>query len=607
MRKRLLYSVICVCLWTRLAFAQEVTFTATVDKNPVSQGDQFTLSFTLNSTGMGGGKTLKLPDLGHFNVVSGPSQSSQIQMMNGAVSSSITYNYVLIPKEVGKFTIGVASIEMGGKLFETKPIALEVVKGTARPQQEPNTPDETAGQVRDNLFLKASVDKTHVTLWEKINLTFKLYIGIAVDSYTVEKNPAVTGFWSEEIENPKNNISLTTETVNGKQYRVAVVRRTALFPTQAGALEISPMQLQAAVRVQDRRRRSIDPVFDPFLRNAFGRTVNYMVKSEPLKITVEKLPAGAPQSFKGAVGHFTMTTAVDKKITKTNEPINLNVTISGTGNLEGLKSPAVDFPTDFEQYPPKVSDNIKKEDGQIVGSKVFEYLVIPRYPGEKKIKPVEFSYFDLSKRAYVTIRSQPIALSVEQGAHVTSSLVADLPREEVRLLNQDIRFIKVGNIALSRNSAVFYPMSIMLTLGLLPLAGIAGAMVASRQRRAVMMDETLYRNRRAIKVARKGLRRAERLIKSNDGSPFYAELSRALHQYLGDKLNIQQAEISIDGTLDSLLKRSVNEEILTALKSLLERCEMARFAPANFEAAATQQAYDEARKVIIEVERGLAS
>ncbi len=607
MRKILIYSVICVCLWGSLAFAQEATFTATVDKNPVSQGDQFTLSFTLNNTGMGGGKTLKFPDLGHFNIVSGPSQSSRVQMINGAVSSSMIYSYLLLPKEVGKFTIGVASIEMGGKLFETKPIALEVVKGTARPQQEANAPDDISGQIGDNLFLKAGVDKTRVTLWEKINITFKLYIGIAVDSYTIEKNPALTGFWSEEMEKPDKTASLTTETVNGKQYRVALVKRMALFPTQSGALEISPMQLQTAVRVQDRRRRTIDPVFDPFLRNAFGRTVSYRVKSEPLKITVDPLPAGAPPSFKGAVGHFTMTTAVDKKTTKTNEPISLKVVISGTGNLQGLKSPTVDVPAGFEQYPPKVSDNIKKEQGEISGSRRFEYLVIPRYPGEKKIKPVEFSYFDLSKRAYVTIRSQPIALSVEQGARVTSPLVAGLPREEVRLLHQDIRFIKVGHLALSRNSAVFYPMPMMLTLGLLPLVGVTCAIVYARQRRAMMMDEAGYRNGRAIKVARKGLRQAERLIKSNDGSPFYAELSRALYKYLGDKLAIQQAEMSIDGTLSALSQRFVNGETLTALKSLLERCEMARFAPASFEAAAMQQAYDEARKVIIEVERGLKS
>jgi hypothetical protein len=328
---------------------------------------------------------------------------------------------------------------------------------------------------------------------------------------------------------------------------------------------------------------------------------------------VSPLPASAPPSFQGAVGRFAMGTTVDRRTTKTNEPVTLKVTISGTGNIKLLESPSVDLPTDFEQYTPKVSDKIKRDGKVISGSKSFEYLLIPRYPGEKRIKPVEFSYFDLSKRDYVTLRSEPIELNVEQGLVSRLPVTPGIAQEDVRLLSEDIRFIKVANLALSRQGEQLYETPAFVVLMLLPLAGLAGVFVYARQRQAAMMDEVGYRNRHAIKVAQKGLKQAEQLLKAKSVEPsthklqFYSEVSRAVWKYLGDRLNIQQAEMSVDAALIELSKRSANGEISEALKSLLESCEMARFAPTSFEASAMQKIYDEARKLIIELERTLKS
>ncbi|MCZ6775344.1 MAG: BatD family protein [Ignavibacteria bacterium] len=608
MRVRTIY-IATFMLCSRLISAQDATFEASIDKNPVSLGNQFTLSLTLENAGAGSAKDLQPPDLSKFHIMGGPNQSSSMQFINGVMSSSVTYSYVLQPKELGKFTIGTASIKVGGKVFTTSPLTLEVVKSPPRQKQHAKSSDNLSTQIGDNLFLKASVDRTRVIQGEQINLTFKLYTRVSVTNYGVNKNPALTGFWSEEIENPKN-VSLMTEVVNGKQYRVGTVRRMALFPTQSGSLEISPMELETTVKVQD--RRSFDP-FDSFFRDPFGRTMNYMVKSKPLKIKVEPLPAGAPPSFKGAVGRFAMNTTLDRKSTETNEPVTLKVTISGTGNIKLLESPAVDLPVDFEQYTPKVSEKINRGGKKISGRKSFEYLLIPRYPGGKRIKPVEFSYFDLSKRRYVTLRSEPIELQVEQGVIAAAPSTAGITQEDVRLLSQDIRFIKVANLELSRQGERLYATPVFIVMILFPLAGLSGAVVYSRQRQAIRMDEVGYRNRRAIKVAQKGLRQAEQLLRtgSADASAhklqFYSEVARAVWKYLGDRLNIQQADMSVDAALIELSRRSVNGEISDALRSLLESCEMARFAPTSFEASAMQKIYDDARKLIIELERTLKS
>ena len=605
---RVLTALCAVAMAAAAARAGTAEFRATVDRPQVGLGEQFTLQLTLANAGMGGGKNIQLPDMGPFHIMSGPNESSSMQIINGAVSSSVTYEYVLQPKELGKFTIGAASIEVDGATLRSNSVTIEVVKGSPRPKQQAGTNDDVTAQIGDNLFLRAIVDRTHVVQGEQVNLTFKIFTRVSVANYAVEKNPTMTGFWGEDVETPKN-IQTSPETINGKQFRVGVIKRMALFPTQSGALEVGPMEVQTTVQVQD--RRSNDP-FESFFRDPFGRQVNYMIRSEAIPIKVDPLPPDAPPDFKGAVGQFAMSTTVDKKTTRTNEPIDLKVTVSGTGNIKLIESPAVELPADFEQYSPKVSDNIDRSGERITGSKTFEYLLIPRYPGLKVIKPVAFSYYDPAKREYVKLRSPQIELNVEQGAATAAPLIAGGSQEDVRMLSQDIRFIKLDEGALVSRGDELRPGPAFIALLLLPLACVGAAFVYARQRKAVMLDQAGYRNRRAIKVARKGLQQAEYLLKEKGGSPagnqrlrFYGEVSRALWKYLGDKLNIPQSAFSVEGAVSELTARTVPADLITSLKALLETCDLARFAPTSLDLTVMQRTYDEAQRIIVALEKTL--
>jgi hypothetical protein len=597
-----------IALTGALACAQGSQFSAGVDRTQVGNGEQFTLQFTLANAGTGGGKNLQLPDLSKFHIMAGPNESSSMQIINGAVSSSVTYSYVLQPKETGKFTIGPASIEAGGTTLRSSPIAIEVVKGSTRAKPQAGGQDDAAAQIGDNLFLRATVDRTHVAQGEQVNIVFKIYTRVSIASYAVEKNPTMTGFWGEDVETPKN-IQTNPETINGKQFRVGIIKRMALFPTQPGTLEIGPMEVQTTVQVQD--RRSNDP-FESFFRDPFGRQVNYMVRSEAIKIKVDPLPGDPPPDFKGAVGQFAMSTTVDKKTTRTNEPIDLKVNVSGTGNIKLIESPAVDLPADFEQYTPKVTDNINRSGDRVSGSKTFEYLLIPRYPGLKVIKPVTFSYYDPAKKEYVRLRSPQIELNVEQGAAAVTPLISGGSQEDVRLLSQDIRFIKLGESDLAPRGEHLHTSGVFIAMLLLPLACAGGALVYARQRQAVMLDQAGYRNRKAIGVAKKGLKQAEYLLKEkgSSGAPagnqrlrFYGEISKALWKYLGDKLNVPQSAFSIEGAVTELGARAVPQDLITSLKALLETCDLARFAPTSLDLAVMKRTYDEAQRIIVALER----
>lgn len=605
---RFLWLVLAAFLCGTSLLAQEATFVAVVDRNPVGVGEQFTLSFVLTSATMGGGKNLQLPDLSKFHIMAGPSQSSSMQIVNGAVSSTVSYEYVLQPKDVGKFEIGPGAIEVGGKVYRSDKLMVEVVKTATRTKAPAAQQADPQVQIGDNLFLKATVDRARVTQGEQINLEVKIYTRVAILRPELVKNPTLTGFWGEDVEVPQS--TSPRETINGKQYQVGVVKKMALFPTQSGTLEIGPMELKVGVQIQN---RSSDP-FDSFFRDPFGRTVTAAVKSEPLKITVDPLPAGAPAEFRGAVGRFGMSSSIDKKTTRTNEPVSIKVTISGTGNIKLLEAPSVEFPPDFEQYPPKVTESITKGE-KISGSKSFEFLVMPRYPGMKTISPLTFVYYDPSRREYARLRSPQMELHVEQGAATQSPVVAGGSREDVRLLSQDIRFIKVGTPSFTRAGEYLHTSPVFIVLLILPLAGLGGAIAFAGRRRAVLADEAGYRHRQAMKLARKGLKVAEYLLSLKGGAKdgpvanqrlrFYSEVSKALWKYLGDKLSMAPAGLSVETATVELQRRGVEKGLLSAFKALVETCDMARFAPSSLEVPQMQRTYDEARRVIVELERVL--
>ena len=259
------------------AEAQSV-FTASVDKDQVLFGDYFQLTFTFE--GSQGGKNFRPPEFNNFMVLSGPNQSTRMQIINGSVSSSISYTYILQPRLEGKFTIGSASIEAEGKKYQSQPITIEVLKGTAQPRSkrsEDESPD-IRSQIGNNLMIKAVVDRTQVYQGEQITVSYKVYTRVQILSYSIAKSPSFTGFWSEDLETPKQ-IQMSNEMINGKEYAVGLLRKLALFPQRSGTLNLEPMEIEVTVPM---RKQSHD-FFDNFFDNS--TPVQYKTATEPVTIT----------------------------------------------------------------------------------------------------------------------------------------------------------------------------------------------------------------------------------------------------------------------------------------------------------------------------------
>ncbi len=418
-------------------------FTASVDKTTINQYERFQVYFTFNGSDINGLNNFVPPTFKDFLVLSGPNQSTSMQIINGKVSASLTFSYILQPKNIGEFTIGSASVEHNDKTYKTAPIKITVVKGT--PKQQRESDGIASEDLAKNVFIVAEANKTRAYIGEQVTVTYKLYTKLNIASPQITKLPQYQGFWAEEIE-PSQTISFDIDMYKGERFRVATIKRVALFPTKTGILNVTPFELNIPVIIK--KKKTSSDIFDEFFGDSFfGRTetIEYLTRSNTLKIEVLPLPSGdVPSSFNGAVGNYNFKVELDKNKVKTNESITLRLIASGSGNIKLLKLPELQIPPGFEKYEPKIYDNINK--GSIIsGQKIAEYLIIPRTPGDKVIPSLEFSYFNPSSRKYITIASAPLKINVIKGVDDYEPLISEFSKEDIKLLSEDIRYIKVSD------------------------------------------------------------------------------------------------------------------------------------------------------------------
>jgi hypothetical protein len=582
------------------SFTQQ--FVASVKEIDATVNEPFQVSFTFSGPNINNLSNFSPPTFENFMILSGPNQSTSIQIINGAQSASITYSFVLQAKSVGTFTIGSASISQSGKTYKSNSLVIPVQKGQPKSQQQKNNNEISEAEIAKNLYVRAIVDKTKAYKGEQVTVTYKLYTRLSIASQMgVNKLPQYQGFWAEELETT-GNINFTTEIIGGQQFRVGILKRVALFPTQTGSLEVTPFEL--AVPVQIQKQRGGKSIWDDFFGDPFGRSELYEfnAKSNVVKIDVQPLPDGQPESFKGAVGEYSFDARLNKTETKSNEPVSLTINISGTGNIKLLDMPEVNFPNGFEKYEPKINEQVNRKT-KVSGSKSGEYLVVPRVVGIREIPPIEFSYFDPAKKNYVTLKSEPFKLDIKPGDKKADEFVG---KEDIRQLGEDIRFLKTSFSDVRKKEDYLINSMGFIAAGALPFVLSLVVIGLKRRHDKLHGNVVLLRYQKAQKVAKNKLKTAKKIMDSQNHKEFYTELSTALFGYLEDKLHISKSEFTIERASNELRKYQIEESLLINLKISAEKCEFVRFAPGAEKSAAMQEMYDEIADVIINLEKNIA-
>ena len=602
-----IFSILTVGI-IRPVSAESIVLKSSVDKTTIAQNENFTLTVEVSGEKANAAADPQIPDINDFAVYLGSSGVSQnIQIINGQMTVSKSHSYIFRAVTLGKFTIPAAVLKFNGKEYRSNPINIEITKASPQkqphsPRTQPSRPAEQDSETIDgeNLFLRVQASKKTAYVNEPIIVSYKIYTRVTVTQYGINKLPNTAGFWAEEYElgtQPK----IYEEVYNGKSYRVALIRRLALFPTDAGKKTIDPMEIECNVRVQTRRRSIFDSFFDdPF----FGRSVRKLVSSAPLTVNVLPLPDHSkPANFSGLVGNFDISSFIDKTSVKTNEAIALKIEISGSGNIKMIPTPQVDLPVDFEQYPPKLSQKINRNESGVSGSKFFEYVLVPRHAGVHTIKPVEFSYFDIQSQQYRTVRTGEIQVAVEKSDDDLVSYVGGRGKEDIKYFGEDIRFIRQGAVQFYKINSNFYQSFIFIVLMIAPILAL-GAAAGYRRHQDKMSGNIAYaRSRKANQLAMKKLARAKKLMAEQSQKEFYAEISHSLMGFLADKLNISAAGIITDEVEELMKKNSVAPDVVTQYLACLKMCDYQRFAPSTAKLADMKSFFNEAKQAIISLEK----
>lgn len=611
-------------LWTILLMlalslnvsGQKVEFRATAN-DVVAVGDQFRLIFSVNAQASG----FTAPVLKDFSVLAGPSQSSSssMQIINNQVTRSVEYSftYLLQANNEGTFTIAPASVNVDGKTYKSNAVTIKVVKGSAQAgrgnQQGGQNQAQPSGEIGSkDLFVRASVNKSNPYQGEQVIVTYKIYTRIPVSEYSITKAPGLSGFWTQDLLKDSKNLNQYRETIDGQEYVVAEIKKDAMFAQKSGKLEVEPLELDviAQVKRKSQRGRTNDPFFDSFFDDSFFgnsmQNVRKTIQSNKLTIDVKPLPAqGKPLGFTGAVGNFSISASTDRTELKTNDAMSLKLTVTGKGNIKLIENPAFEFPPDFEVYDPRVTDNISTTAAGVNGSRTFEYLIIPRNPGNFTIKPVDFSYFDVSAGTYKTLTTQEFKISVARGSDGDGTFTAgQVNKEDFKYIGSDIRFIKTGNISLKPVNSFLFGSPLFILLLLAPAFLFAVFVIVWRSELKKRGNQALMRNKKATGVARKRLKSAEKFLKKGEHEAFWAETSNALWGYMSDKFNIPRSALSMDSVNTALSAKNVNETLIKQFIDTLNNCEFARFAPGN-RSQKMDEIYNQAIDVITKTEQEL--
>lgn len=577
--------------------ADKVTFTMEAPQ-VVELGEQFRLAFSVNAKG----QNLRLPDLGDFEVLMGPStsQSTSFQIINGVSSQSVAYSYlyVLRAKKEGKFTISPGTITVEGTEYRSNTQSIEVVKGSARPSTGGvDTPTSTPGTVpKNDLFVKMNLDRRSLYKGEHLTATIKIYSRVNLNGFEDISIPNFEGFWAQDIQLPQQ-ISLQRETYNGEIYNVGTLKKTLLFPQQTGNITIGPVRIDCIVQQRVKKTQSMfDDFFDSFAN------VKATIISDPVSVTVQPLPA-APAEFSGAVGNFSIKSSITSENVRENDAITIKLDVAGNGNIKLINPPKITFPADFEVYDPKTNSNFSATDQGLVGNISFEYLFLPRFAGTYTIPAVKFVYFDTATKRFVTKTTEEYHIKVAKGDGTrTNQTVSAVAKEDLKQIGSDIRFIKAGASVLKPKGYLFFGSLSFYLLYAGGLLALLAVYLFNQKRIRENANVARMKNKKASKVALRRLKEASTYLQSGAGEKFHEAITRAFWGYLSDKLTIPASELSREKASEELAKHSVSAEIIERFVMILDTCEFARFAPGGG-SAKMQELFTEATDVMSVMEK----
>ena len=587
--------------------AEDVSVKATIEPAVIPVGNEAVLTVTIQGKFRKTGAP-ELPPLDDFYVYeSGTSQN--FNFINGAISSSVSYNYTLVPRKEGLFKIESIRVVIKDKEYTAAPLSVEVVPaatsvtppaGGRRPTAS-STREEPADRERDpSIFIDARIDRDTVFVNQQITWTLGYYSDgrlnlLGSPNYSP---PLAEGFWVEDLP-PQNKYY---STVNNRQYLVNEIKR-GYFPTSPGIFEIG--EARVSLIVDDFNVRDFDSFFRrPFRSMGAGKSQTLL--TEKKKVVVLPLPAaGKPAGFTGIVAQdLRLSMAADKQVVQVGEPVNVTIEINGKGNIKTITAPSLAGEDAYKVYESGSSADVFKKDYVVAGRKMSEYVVVPRNEGKLTIPALNVPYFDPVAKKYLVARSLPVQLDVRPGTNEEGRKVVYAGGgDDFEVISRDIRYIHPVPPALFTARNHIFQNKIYVALHVLPVFAVVFSLLVEGRRKKYRQNVGFARAVRAFRDADKKLNAGQKLIRDGRIEEGFTAVSAALDGYFADKMNVSASGLTVD-VIDTFLSgRGVDENTSNELKKVYVLCDQARYASTSVSAGAAENAVERARSNLKTIEK----
>ncbi len=559
-------------------------------------GIEDTFTFTIEGENIEGEINIVSPlKFDNFTIVGGPNRSHSFSFINGHMSKKDTISFILSPEKLGKITIPSLKVKAGDKEYITKPIEIEVVKGSilSKKRGMGNTfdpfqdffdddffaPPKPRRVGPEDIFIRTEISKKKVYVGEPVLIKFRLYTTVPITQLGLQEAPSFQGFLAYDIDT-NQRIRFQPSIIAGKRYNTAVIYKKVLYPTKSGELVIKPLS---------------------FVLNAqadffFGKRV--IRKSEPLRIEVLPLPE-APDDFSGLVGNFNIQAKVDTEKAKVGQSISFKIIVSGKGDLKGFEKIMPEHIDGFKIF--QSSSRITSQD-PINQTKVWDIVLVPIREGTLKIPSIKLVYFDPIVEKYITKKTQELSIVVK-GKLLTGGNVGftgSTENKSVKILNKDIAFIKTGNLDASGyliKSRFIMVFTVVFSI-IFILLGFFIRIVDERRKNNIE-----FRKKKAYSFFRKKLKLARKLAKKKKSKEFYQTLSKAVISYFSDKFAKPNIELRIDEIEHILKEKNINDKLIKQLTDFVEYCDFESYTPHSSHIKI--ELIDEANEIIQKVEKEL--
>lgn len=545
-----------------------VNFYTQVDAVKIIEGSYVEVQFILENDS---GSDFTPPSFNGFDVLSGPNQSTSMTIVNGRRSNKISLTYTLRPKNVGVQKIGAAKIKTKSGIRSTDPVRIEVIKA-----------NQNSSQTSADVFIIPEISDSVAYVGQQLVLDYKLYTLLDVRTVNMLVEPEFDGFYKEEIRATRSGFQ--REIYNGQEYYTKSVKRLILFPQQTGTYDIESVNIELGIAKKGSQQS----------RSFFftQQLIKKQVITTPLRIIVRNTPA-TTLNYSGAVGNYRMEASTPKRSITTDDAIIVNMKIVGNGDSKTVIPPKWPSNDSLEVYDPNIlGDETYRNGPEITHAKIFEYLLVPKYPGKYKLN-AEFTFYNPDSSEYVTLSKVLPTINVLKGSNKVVTINKDVEQKIDGIM-------MTTKLSASSTQPIYGSWWHNSLLGLIGLSSLGLIFFYSRKNKSADNNPDEIKRKKAYSVALARLDKAKQLMGGDDSKAFYEEITIATKKYISDKYKIPAMHINNSEVLEQLNTQDVGDKILTEISSIFSKSEMGLYAPST--STSQDQIYKETLEVISQLE-----